>query len=71
MIAPLTAILFVAILWLIAALAARTVKESGGKIVAALQGRSALASKSEWVAIRFERRPDPVFRTAPAFRAAA
>ena len=73
MLAPLTALLFAAVIWLVAMLGVRTAKESGGKIRAALKGRSPLADKSELVAgaIRFERRPEPLLRTEPRLRAAA
>ena len=44
MIAPLATLVFLATVWLVTLLAAQLLGESGGKILAALKGRSPLAT---------------------------
>jgi hypothetical protein len=75
MLAPLAALAFLAVLWLVAVTLAEKLSQNGGKIAAALSGRSPLATAAELraVAVRVSQRSRPlrVLRAQPRLRAAA
>lgn len=76
MIAALATLAFLAALWVVVLVAARTLEESGSKVIAALGGRSSIA---EPVMLTSPRRVSPRYpaaqpqraRPRPALRAAA
>jgi len=75
MIFALATLVFIAILWLLGALAVAIVEQSGGKIVAALKGQSLLATAPivqpvSWKASPRVRAMRPM-RARPSLRAAA
>ncbi len=76
MLAALATLAFFATIWLIATIAMQTLSESGGKIVAALKGRSILAQPAPApVTLRYSQRmparPQLTLRAEPQWRAAA
>jgi hypothetical protein len=75
MLAALATIAFLAAIWLFVVAAATTLEESGSKIVAALRGKSPLATPAPIapvaVRVRLRSRPQPVLRARPQLRAAA
>ena len=75
MLAPLATLAFLATLWLIVVVAARTLEESGAKIAAALAGRSVLAMVPKKMRVesrpRLRYRPARPLRAEPKLRAAA
>ena len=74
MLAPLATLAFLATLWFVAKLALELVAADGGKIVAALQGRSVSTQSVRPVSVRFQRRAEAVrrpLRAQPEWRAAA
>ncbi len=77
MLAPFATLAFLAALWLVAKLALDVVSAEGGKIVAALCGRSFVAHPRPLllpVSARFQPRAESVrrpMRVIPAWRAAA
>ena len=73
MIAALGTLPFLATLWLLVVLGARTLEESGAKIAAALRGETVVPQPSMRVTVRMRTRPQPqqVRRAAPPLRAAA
>ena len=75
MLAPLATLAFLATLWLVAVAVAGMLAESGGKIVAALNGLSPLASapRIRPIAVRVSQRSrtQRALRAQPRLRAAA
>jgi hypothetical protein len=75
MLAPLATLAFLATLWLVVVVAARTLEESGVKIAAALAGRSLLAVVPNRMRVetrlRVRYRPTRPLRAEPKLRAAA
>ena len=75
MLAPFATLVFLATIWLVAALGAELLNGGGRKVVLALKGRSPLATAPELrpVAARvsLRARPQRVLRAQPRFRAAA
>ena len=75
MLAPLATLAFLVTLWLIGSIAVQMLEESGSKILAALKGRSMLATAPMLppVSVRFSARPrvQRPLRAQPQLRAAA
>lgn len=75
MLAAFATLVFLTALWFIGMTALQTLGESGGKVLAALQGRSLLAATPEVkpVTMRFSQRgrPQRALHARPQWRAAA
>ena len=75
MLAPFATLAFLAALWLVGFMILPMLGHSGGKIAAALKGRSPLATevKLRLVAVRVSQRPraQPTLHAQPQWRAAA
>jgi hypothetical protein len=71
MIAALGTLPFLATLWLLVVLGARTLEESGAKIAAALKGESQQPQAPVRFQVRVRWTAQPVTRAAPRLRAAA
>ena len=72
MIAALGTLPFLATLWLLAVLGARTLEESGAKIAAALKGRQVQpAFEAGWMHLKIRTVRRPVIRPARQWRDAA
>ena len=72
MTAALVTLVFLATLWMLIAVGAAVLEQSGGKILAALKGRSTAIVATRPVRVRFQRyRPDRPLRASARLRAAA
>ncbi len=76
MLAAFATLAFLLAIWLVILAAARTLEESGVKVVSALKGRSILAQPAPApVTLRYSQRmparPQPTLRAEPQWRAAA
>ena len=75
MFAAIASAVFLATLWMLGVVAFRTFAESGGKILAALKGRSILAAPplDTRIAVRVSQRSrqQPALRARPQWRVAA
>ena len=76
MLAPLATLAFLATLWLVVVTLAEMLSQNGGKIAAAVRGRSPLATTAPElrpVAVRVSQRsrPQRILRARPGLRAAA
>ena len=71
MIAPLGTLAFLATLWLIVVLGASILEESGGRIAAALKGKSAHRQTQAPVRVRARSRFQQPIRAKARWRAAA
>ena len=72
MTAAFVTLVFFATLWMLIVVGAAVLEQSGGKILAALKGRSPARVVTRPVRVRFQRyRPDRPLRAAARLRAAA
>ena len=71
MIAALATLASLATLWLLAVVTAMTLGQSGGKILAALKGRSAPMPQTATFRIRYRQPRQRAVRATPRLRAAA
>ena len=75
MLAPLATLAFLTGLWAVVIIVAEMAGRSGGKVIAALKGKSTLATEPSIrpvaVRISLRSRPQPTLRARPRLRAAA
>ena len=71
MIAALGTLVFLTTLWMVVVVGAALLEESGGKIAAALKGKSRQQISPAPIRMRTRSRIKPVMRAEPQWRAAA